>query len=97
MNRGWREIAPVALLAILCVAMMEARTLAEIDVVSAEHTTDALRTYGDVAYELGTVIGPIRSKEGELRTVTFRFMAMWRRQVDGAWRIAHLVGATVDE
>ncbi len=76
---------------------MEARTLAEFDVVSAEHTSDAMRAFGNVAYELGTVIGPIRPKDGEPRTVTFHFMAMWRRQADGAWRIAHMVGGPAEE
>jgi len=76
---------------------MEARTLAEFDLVSAEHASDALRIFGDVAYELGTVIGPIRPIDGQPLTVTFHFMALWRRQADGAWRIAHLVGAPVDK
>ena len=76
---------------------MEARTLAGFDVVSAEHASDALRIFGDVAYELGTVIGPIRPKDGDPRLVTFRFMALWRRQADGVWRIAHMVGGSVEE
>ncbi len=74
------------------IAAMEARTLTEVDVVAAEHTIASLRVFGDVAYELGTVIGPVRPKAGEARTVTFHFMAMWRRQADGAWRIAHMTG-----
>ena len=76
---------------------MEARTLADYDVVSAEHAIDALRAFGDGAYELGTVIGPIRPKDGEPQTVTFHFMAMWRRQADGAWRIAHMAGGPIEE
>lgn len=74
------------------IAAMEARTLAEADVVAAEHTIASLRVFGDVAYELGTVIGPVRPEAGEVRTVTFHFMAMWRRQADGAWRIALMAG-----
>jgi uncharacterized protein (TIGR02246 family) len=79
------------------IAAMEARTLADYDVVSAEHTIDALRVFGDVAYELGTVIGPIRPQDGEPQTVIFHFMAMWRRQADGAWRIAHIAGGPTGE
>jgi hypothetical protein len=27
-----------------------------------------------------------------VRVVTFHFMALWRRQPDGTWRLAYLVG-----
>ncbi len=74
------------------IAAMEARSLTEADVIAAEHMIVSLRVFDDIAYELGTVIGPIRPQDGEARTVTFHFMAMWRQQADGAWRIAHMVG-----
>ena len=70
----------------------EAQTLASADVLEAVHTVDNLRVYGDLAYELGTVAGPVRPKGGEPQTVTFHFMATWRRGQDGAWRIECMVG-----
>ena len=45
-----------------------------------------------IAYEIGTVIGPIRVQGKDAETVTFHFMAMWRRQADGSWRILSFVG-----
>lgn len=71
---------------------METRTLAEADVLHAEHTIQSLSVFDDIAYELGTVIGPVRPRGGEATTVTFHFMAMWQRQADGAWRIRCFVG-----
>jgi uncharacterized protein (TIGR02246 family) len=71
---------------------LEAEALATNDVLDATHRIDALRVYGDLAYELGTVRGPIRPRGQEASVVTFHFMAMWRLQVDGRWRIAHFMG-----
>ena len=71
---------------------MEAETLAANDVLDAVHTIESLEVFGDVAYEIGTVVGPVRAKGEEVQTVTFHFMALWRRQADGAWRIQHIVG-----
>ncbi len=75
------------------IAAMEARTLAEADVIDAQHTTTSLRIFGDIAYELGTVVGPIRAGGDPPRTVTFHFMALWKRGADNAWRIQSFVGA----
>jgi ketosteroid isomerase-like protein len=71
---------------------MEARSLAGGDVLEARHTTDSLRVFGDVAYELGTISGPIRPHGEPAGIVTFHFMALWRLQADGAWRVAHFAG-----
>ncbi len=71
---------------------IEAQTLATADVLDAEHTTDALQVFGDLAYELGTVVGPIRVEGQEPQTVTFHYMATWRRQPDGEWRIESFIG-----
>ncbi len=72
---------------------MEARSLELFDVLSATHTTHELLVAGELAYELGTIVGPLRGKNAPERLVTYHFMAQWRRQPDGSWRIAHLVGA----
>ena len=72
---------------------IEAAALASADVIEAVHTIDELRVYGDLAYELGTVVGPVRRHGHEPETVSFHFMATWRRQEDGNWRIECMVGA----
>ncbi len=71
---------------------MEAGSLAEADVLEATHTIRDLRVFGDVAYEIGTVSGPVRPRGQSAQTVTFPFMAMWQRQASGAWRVRGLVG-----
>ena len=71
---------------------MEAASLAEADVLHATHTIDELAVYGDIAYELGSVVGPVRPKGGEAVVYTFHFMAQWRRGVDGVWRMASMIG-----
>jgi ketosteroid isomerase-like protein len=70
----------------------EAETLAAADVLDAVHTIDDLRVYGELAYELGTVKGPVQPRGEPARTVTFHFMARWRRQSNGEWQIQHMVG-----
>ncbi len=71
---------------------MEERALGEADLLDAEHTTESLKVFGGIAYEIGTVIGPIRPRGKDTETVSFHFMAMWRRQADGSWRILSFVG-----
>jgi ketosteroid isomerase-like protein len=71
---------------------MEAQTLASADVVAAEHRTVSLHAFGDAAYEIGTVVGPIRSGAEPPRVVRYTFMAMWVRDESGGWRIRHIVG-----
>jgi len=71
---------------------LEAAALATADVLHAEHTIDSLRVFGEVAYEIGTVIGPVQPKGQEAIEVTFHFTAMWRKQADGSWRIESMVG-----
>lgn len=71
---------------------IEEGALNSADVVEATHTIDELRVYGDLAYELGTIVGPIRTADREPQTVTFHYMASWRLQGDGAWRIECMVG-----
>jgi uncharacterized protein (TIGR02246 family) len=71
---------------------MEAQGLRAADILDVVHTTEALRVYGDVAYELGSVVGPVRPKGERARTVTFRYTARWKRQADGRWRIQYMVG-----
>jgi uncharacterized protein (TIGR02246 family) len=71
---------------------MEERGMAAGDVVSARHTTEALRVDGDLAWELGTVAGDVAPKGQQAQYVVFHYVAMWRMSKDRTWRIAHLVG-----
>ncbi len=71
---------------------MEAATLQATDVIEAAHTTLGLNVAGNLAYEMGTITGSVRPKEQPAANVVFHFVAVWRQQADGAWRIQHLVG-----
>jgi uncharacterized protein (TIGR02246 family) len=80
---------------------MEAQGLASADILDVFHTTEALRVHGDLAYELGTVVGPVRPHGQPAKVVTFRYMARWKREpatyvgwhrFGGRWRIQHMVG-----
>lgn len=46
---------------------MEKRTLAAMDVLSATHTVHALRVFGDTAYEISTIEGPVRARGEEAK------------------------------
>jgi uncharacterized protein (TIGR02246 family) len=71
----------------------EARGLRAATVLDGvRHTTQSVHRAGDVAYELGTIVGPVQPAGDTARVVTFNFMAQWRREPDGAWRLLYLVG-----
>lgn len=74
------------------VELSERAALAGADLISAEHTTLELRVFGDFAFEIGTVVGPVRPHGGEEHVVTYRFTAYWQRGIDGTWRIRRLAG-----
>lgn len=71
---------------------LEARGLRSATVLDVRHVTQALRRSGDLAYELGTITGSVRPAGDTARVVTFHFMAQWRYEADGAWRLTYLVG-----
>ncbi len=73
---------------------VERSNLASADLVAAQHTTDSLQVFGDTAFEIGTIAGPVRPKGGETQTVVFHFMARWRRGGQGIWKVSYLVGET---
>lgn len=70
----------------------EAQALASANVLAAVHTTESLRIFGGLAYELGTIVGPVQPEGEPAQIVIFHFMATWRRQTDGTWRIEFMVG-----
>ncbi len=80
---------------------MEAQGLATVEILDVVHTTEALRVHGDVAYEIGTVVGPVRPHGKPEKIVTFRYMARWKRHAEehvgwhvfpAHWRIQYIVG-----
>lgn len=71
---------------------MEAEGLATAEILDVTHETHGLLVSGDVAYELGTVEGPVQPHGQASKVVTFRYMARWKRQADGHWRIQCMVG-----
>lgn len=71
---------------------MEARTFASMTVIDATHTTSDLQVAGGTAYELGSIVGPVQPQGDSTRVLTFHFMAQWRKQTDGSWRLTYLVG-----
>jgi ketosteroid isomerase-like protein len=75
---------------------MEVQGLRSSDVGEVAHLSLALRVDGAVAHELGTIQGDVTLVGGTLRHVVFHFLAAWRRDAQGVWRIAHLVGHMQD-
>ena len=71
---------------------MEAQGLRAVTVIDARHQTHMIRRVGDIAYEVGTIVGPVKPAGDTARVVTFNFMAQWRREPSGAWHLAYLVG-----
>ncbi|MGH7693706.1 MAG: YybH family protein [Gemmatimonadaceae bacterium] len=71
---------------------MEARGFGAMTVLDAKHSTSDLEVNGDVAYELGSIVGPVQPKGDSARVMSFHFMAQWRKQADGNWRLTYLVG-----
>lgn len=71
---------------------MEAQGLAAADVLDAAHTSHDVQVFDNIAYEIGTVTGPVRQQGQAAHVLTFHFMGMWERQSDGTWRLKYLVG-----
>ena len=71
---------------------MEAQGLRAVTLIDARHETHAVRLAGDIAYEVGTIIGPVKPAGDTARVVAFNFMAQWRREPGDIWRLTYLVG-----
>lgn len=44
---------------------------------------------GDLAYVYGKAAMDVPGENGELATEHFRYIEVWRRQVDGTWQVIH--------
>lgn len=54
---------------------------------SATLTTTDVGRSGDLAYEAGTVSLTIQPAGAEPKTVTDKYVVVWKRQSDGAWKL----------
>ena len=72
----------------------ERASLEGADVLYANHRTLGLAVFGDVAHEIGVVVGDVQPVGGEPAEVTCHFSAVWRRGGDGVWRMARFAGGT---
>jgi len=74
------------------VEAMEKAGMATTTIASVQHFGLAVRVDGGVAHEIGSVTGEVASGGAPAKAAVFRYVAAWRRESDGRWRIAHLVG-----
>ncbi|MFY9343246.1 MAG: nuclear transport factor 2 family protein [Planctomycetota bacterium] len=81
----------------VALAAMEAAGMQSATVGEVTHFTIALRVDGERAHEIGTVRGDVAIGDAPAKLVVFEYVAVWRRQGDGAWRIAHLHGHMATE
>lgn len=51
-------------------------------------TAEELKLLGDVAIDVGTWSNSWRKGEGEPQSASERYLVVWRKEADGAWRIA---------
>lgn len=65
----------------------QARRLEARRYLDVEITTVQLGVSGDVAWETGTSRATIQQGQGAPIAVTGRYLAVWKRAADGAWRI----------
>ena len=52
-------------------------------------TTEDLRIHGEVAIDAGTWSNTFRGADGEQYSASERYLVIWRRSTDGAWRIEY--------
>ena len=62
---------------------------------SLEYTTEELDVCGSRAYELGSYTMSFETG-GSLTTGRYRYMAVWERQADGAWKVFRAIGHSVE-
>jgi len=65
--------------------------VAAFEVQSATSTSDAVEVYGDAAYQWGTYTQHAGERGKPGAEYTGRYVASWRREADGHWRIARFL------
>lgn len=64
----------------------------QIQALSVKHEIEGLTLHGNVAYQLGKLIIKFKSRsDGQESEISGRYMANWRKQSDGSWRILYFV------
>jgi uncharacterized protein (TIGR02246 family) len=65
--------------------------VAAFEVQSATSTSDSVEIYGDAAYQWGTYTQHAGERGKPGAGYTGRYVASWRREADGHWRIARFL------
>jgi ketosteroid isomerase-like protein len=61
-------------------------------VLSVNHTIEGLTLQKDMAYQLGLAdVKLVMKADGKENNISTRYMATWRKQGDGSWRILYFV------
>lgn len=64
----------------------------KVKVLSADHTIEGLSVQGNIAYQLGLAKIKLKANaDGSESDLSARYMATWRKQNDGSWRILYFV------
>lgn len=71
---------------------MEADTWPKIEAFDAPNTIHSVRRVGDMAFVLGSQAGTMKLKGQPVLRVNGNWMATFRHEPDGTWRIHYLVG-----
>jgi ketosteroid isomerase-like protein len=64
----------------------------QVKILSVSHAIEGLTLHGNIAYQLGMVkVRLITNADGKESDLNARYMATWRKQNDGSWRILYFV------
>ena len=70
----------------------EAEQIENFEFLLMKHTIEGLSSEGDYAYQLGHVTGKMRMKADNSKIdMLNHYMAAWKKQTDGSWRICYFV------
>lgn len=64
----------------------------QVQALDVKHEIEGLTLHGNVAYQLGKLYLKIKTRsDGQESEINGRYMATWRKQSDGSWRILYFV------
>jgi len=70
----------------------ETELFKQVKVLSANHTIEGLSLQGNIAYQLGLAKIKLKANaDGKESDLNAHYMATWRKQSDGSWRILYFV------